>query len=392
MRALARTASFLSLLATVAAQDVAFHRSHGAGCHERASESFYVWFADAQAGQALVCTSLTLVPTGSGYSATWGGVTYRAPGSSAVSLPPSDDGQVAIVLSSPLPLPGGTTTTLWVHSNGIVACGPGIDGGLWNTPPNDFTPSPGFCNAPDAAFFAWHDWNPAEPGSGRIRSEEVLVAGERVHCITWHDVENFPAGLTNRGTFQFQFGLQTGRVAYVWVAVDAATTSPFGSAHLVGWSPGGPSLDPGPVTPGTPVLTGPDSLPVVMAAAPAPISTPAAGTVVSFAIHAAPELVAGSPVRLGFVCLGAGFPAGVDLAGIGVPGCRAYLASIDVSWLVGGTSPDLVLDVPFPPGLPEGLDLYTQALLLVDPDVLGSPAGSLGLVTSNGLQSHVAAR
>ena len=393
MRLLPVLACWHALAAAAPAQappQAAFHAPYGTGCHEAARESYYAFCSDAAvAAIALTGRSLTLTPNGDGFAASWNGGGFRAPSAAAVALPPSDDGQVAVSLAQPFPVPGGAVATLWVHSNGIVATGPGIDGGSWNTPPNDFTPSPSFRNAPDTAFFAWHDWNPAEPGSGRIVVEHVAIAGEPVLCVTWHDVENFPARVLNRGTFQFQFGLGTGRVTYVWVAVDAMSTSPFGTAHLVGYSPGGPSLDPGALPVGAAWTSMPDFRALSLAASPPPVSTAAAGTTVRYDFDNVPEAVALSTVRLGYLLLSFTPAPGIDLAFLGAPGCAAYVAAIDLSFVIGGTSAALSLDLHFPAGLPPGLDVFAQAIALLPPQQLGADHNSLGLITSNGVHSHV---
>jgi len=368
----------------------AFHASYGSGCHRAARASCSWHLADAAAAAvALPGRRLDLTLTTNGYVAAWGVGGYRAPSAAATALPPSDDGQVAVSLPQPLPTPNGSVATVWVHSNGIVALGPGIDGGSWNDPPNDFTPSPSFCNAPDAAFFAWHDWNPAEAGSGRIETEHVVAAGQSLFCITWRDVENFPAGVVNRGTFQFQFDLLAGHVRWVWFAVDSLTTSPFGTAHLVGYSPAGPSLDPGTLPIGAPWAGAADARELSLAASPAPVSTPLTGTLVRYDVANAPEVVAGSIVRLGFLILSFASAPGLDLASAGAPGCAIHVASVDLSFLVGGTTADLSTSVWFPPGLPPGLDVFAQAVALLPPQQFGPHLNSLGVVLSNGIVSHV---
>lgn len=371
----------------------AFHAAYGVGCHRAARESCYWYFADAaSAAAALPGRRLDLTRTASGYDAAWSVGGYRAPTAAAAPLPPSDDGQVAVVLPTPLPTPNGAAPTVWVHSNGIVALGPGIDGGSWNTPPNDFTPSPSFRNAPDAAFFAWHDWNPAEAGSGRIVTEHVVTASQQLFCITWHGVENFPAGVANRGTFQFQFDLGTGNVSWIWLTVDGVTASPFGTAHLVGYSPGGPSLDPGPLPLDTPWSAVADTLELALTASPPPVSTSALGTLVRYDLTNVPEVVAASTVRLGYLILSFAAVPGLDLGGLGAPGCSAYVANVDLAFLVGGTTASLATNVWFPPSLPSGLDVFAQAIAMLPPQPVGAQQNSLGLVSSNGIVSHVAAQ
>lgn len=365
------------------------HAPLGAGCLLEARDSFAAWFPDAAAAAAaLDGQSLRLLPAAAGYHAVWGGATYRPPSPTAVALPPSDDGQVALVPSLPLPTPSGPLATLHVHSNGFVAATADNDGGAWNVPANDYWPSAAYRNAPASAFWAWHDWNPAEPGSGRIVHEEVWLGGERTLCITWRDVENFPVGVPNRGTFQFQFGLSTGRVAYVWQHVDALTSSPFGTAHLVGWSPGGPSLDPGFVAlpAGLPRTTAPDRWPLGLAAAPAPRSTASSGTTVTYTTTAVPPLQDDDDLRLGLVALSLQATGGVDLALFGWPGCRAYVRDLAVQLPWSGSGPIQSATLVLPAGLPDGLVFYAQSLALVD----GGGGGGHVVRTSNAVGSRVA--
>jgi hypothetical protein len=329
-----------------------------------------------------------LLPQGAGYRIAWNGATYRAPSAAASIVPPSDDGQVALTPSLPLPTPFGALPMLYVHSNGFVAAGPENDGGAWNVPATDYLPTAHYRNAPATAFWAWHDWNPAEPGSGRIVHEEVLLGGERTLCVTWNDVENFPTGLSNRGTFQFQFGLATGRVAYVWVHVDAATSSAFGTAHLVGFSPGGVSLDTGlhSLPQDLPLVTAPDQFALALRAAPPPVSTPTAGTIVTYTTDNVPPTSADSDLRLGVAMLSMGDAPGLDLGPFGMPGCRAYVRSIDLQLPWNGTAAIVAASVLFPPGLPAGVSVFAQSLALVE----AVQAGALGIWTSNGVQSRIA--
>lgn len=373
------------LLAAPVLAQAAAHVPFGVGCTERATATFAAFWPDAASAAAdLEGQSLRLLPVDAGYRIEWGGATYRVPSSAAIVLPPSDDGQVAIVPSRPLPTPIGAWSTLWVHSNGFVARGPANDGGAWNQPANDYWPSAAFHRAPEPTFWAWHDWNPAEPGGGRIVREEVLLGGEPTLCVTWRDVENFPVGVTNPGTFQFQFGLVTGRVAYVWQHVDTATSSPFGTGHLIGWSPG-PSLSrafvdlPG----GLPLVTAPDRHALALSAAPPPRSTAIDGTEVVFTTVHVPPLAVGSTLRLGFTALSSAAVAGVDLAAFGGPGCHAYVGDLGVQlpWSShGGTA---TTTFALPPGLPDGLVFCAQSLALVVDD-------GLAVRTSNAIRSHVA--
>jgi len=93
---------------------------YGAGCYA-SSDSRYQWFTDAAAaGAALTGQSLQFLANGNDYVALWGGGTYVAPTAAATVLtgfaPNADDGVLTINLGSPLPIPGGTTSTLVVHT------------------------------------------------------------------------------------------------------------------------------------------------------------------------------------------------------------------------------------------------------------------------------------
>lgn len=376
-------------LAGAGAAQSAAHVAYGTGCRDLAMESFGAFYADAAvAAAALSGHSLVLVPHGSGYRITMDGAAFRPPGAGAAALPPSDDGQAAVFPSSPLPTPEGPLSVLYVHSNGFVAGGPGNDGGAWNDPANDYLPTPSFRNAPATAFWAWHDWNPAEPGSGRIVHEEVMLGSERTLCVTWNGVENFPAGQTNRGTFQFQFGLATGRVAYVWVQVDPSTSSVFGSAHLVGYSPGGASLDAGLRTlpQDLPWVTAADRHALVLGAAPAPVSTGDRGTVVTYTTEHVPPTAADVVLRIGLTALSFAAAPGVDLGPFGMPDCRAYVQSLDLQLPWQGSVGAVTASVVLPPNLPDGLVLFAQSLALVE----ATTPGTLGIWTSNGVASRIA--
>ncbi|MBX3463413.1 MAG: hypothetical protein KF830_09590 [Planctomycetes bacterium] len=379
--------------ATAATCQVGTHTPRGAGCY---GDSFYQWFDSAAAAAAgLAGHALRLVPHAAGYTAHWepfGAWVYSNP-FAATDLPRSDDGQALLDLAAngipSLPLPGGSTSTLWIHMNGFVSTsGPANDDGAWNSPANDFVPTPAFRNAPETAFWAWHDWDPSDLAGGPVRWHYDAFAS-RLY-VTWDGVENWSVPpRANPGTFQFQFDLANGSVRYLWLAVDNDTTSPYGSGHLVGFSPGGASADPGSLplaTAGsTTTITGQSAL--GLHAAPPPVVLAGGGSSpVTYTIDHVPDYAPPNGVRLGILFFAATAAPGLDLGLIGAPSCQSYLGGLDVPLpfsAIGGTT--TTIPVAFPPPLPAGTTFHAQAVALFPAGALPGGLNAFGLVTSNGL-------
>ncbi|MCB9876605.1 MAG: hypothetical protein H6835_03295 [Planctomycetes bacterium] len=367
----------------------ASHTSYGQGCYDMALASCYEGFANAAiASPELTGQSMVLTPTADGYTISWGGGSYLTPTGAAAALTLADDGETLVTMSQALPGPFGATADIMVHANGIVTLGsapqdfPGT---------NAYTPTPGaLLDAGGTAFWAWHDYNPAEPGSGPVRYEEITG----VACITWDGVESWSTPQTsNPSTLQFQLDLDTGVVTIVWVDVDDDTTSQYGSAHVVGFSAGGASADPGPITLATdlPVTTSPDRVAMSLTASPAPVSTASSGTLVTYTSHDVPEAAAGSGIYLGANILSLAsvpHPFG-ELSFLDAPGCYVYVLTLSiVAPLVGPTS-TLSADYVVPPGVPPGFVLFAQSAALVVPNSLPNGLNGAGLVTSNGIRTYI---
>ncbi|MBL9079173.1 MAG: hypothetical protein JNL08_16845 [Planctomycetes bacterium] len=379
----------------------ASHSPVGTGCYPIARESFYQLFADsALASAALQGNSLTMNPTANGYSVAWnaGGASgYVAP-VLPTDLARTDDGQALIDLTAlalpAFPAPGGASTALYVHTNGFVSTtGLTNDNGNFNVPPNDYTPTPLFRNAFETAFWSWHDYNAADLAGGPIRWHHDPALD--VLYITWDGVENYSTPVANNpSTIQFQMHLATsatpGRVVIVWQDVDNDTTSTFGSGHLVGYSPAGPSLDPGPITLATalPIVTQPDIEPMTLSAAPRPVINPS--TMVTFTANNIPEYLPTSGIYISTMFLSVlPLPGGFDLGLIGAPLCNAYIASLDLD--LGGqltfaptaTWNVLFNNIAFAPGNVIG----AQAVSLVVPNSLPNGQNAFGMTVSNGVVS-----
>ena len=372
------------------------HVEFGTGCYAVPRESFFQFFPTAAgAAAALNGQSMRLTPTANGYAVTWGGGSYVVPPVGATALPANDDGQSPVAPSIPLPVLGGVAPFLFVHTNGFVSTGSGNIGGAWNTPPNDYTPSAAFCQAPETAFWSWHDYT-ALSGPGRVKTHEATVGSDTVLYVTWDAVESYAVPeVANPSTFQFQFNLTTGQVTYVWqnlTAIGTGGSSSLPESHLIGFSPGGASLLPAPVTLATalPLTTAPDLLPMTLAAAPAPQISPS--TLVTYTLDRIPEYLPGSGIHVAtlFLSLGA-FPGGVDLGVIGAGGCSAYIASLDVN---------LGVPVAFAPTATTALNfdnvafapgnvVYAQAVALVAPNSLPNGQNAFGMTVSNAVRSYV---
>lgn len=363
----------------------AAHTRYGSGCY-RLSDSCYQYFATPVAArQAQNGGAITLTPSGGGYLLSHGGV-YLPPSTAATPLALGDDSEVAVVPSQPMTVPGGSAAVLYVHSNGIVATAP-----LSLSAPASAEPAVAACLAePATAWYCWHDYDPSEAGSGSIVTEEV--AGTLY--VTWDGVESHPAGVANPSTLQLQFELGTGVVRYVFVdlaAVGSGQSTAPSEQHLIGFSPGGASVDAGPIdfATGLPLTLGTANLEALaLTAGPAPVSTPTAGTLLSFTLDHMPATAPNGHVG---VLVFSVVPdlVGTPLAALGMPGCSNYLGSIDALRLVAGVTPSQTTTLQLPAGVPGGFTFATMALALMPPNSLPNGQNAMGLLSSNGVLSFV---
>lgn len=374
----------------------ASHTSYGAGCYSAPGGLFYELFNDAVAANAgLQGNALLLTPAGGNYVPSWlpGTATalYLPPSAAAVAMATSDDGDTPVALPLPLTLPSGAANNLVVSHNGIITVTTATVGNNYF----DYTPSGAeMAAALGLAFYpGWHDWNDGDTvGTGRIKTE--LVGG--TFCITWDNVENYPVGVANPGTMQVQFQLATGVVTYVWTAIDPSTASTFGTSYLVGFKADGALADPGSISLATalPPTVGFTLFPLSLSATPNPVSTPTAGTTVTYTTNNIPEFAPGSGIRLAVNILSLGsVPApGLDLGFLGAPGCVALVQSTDFTQSMVGASALQSVTFAIPAGVPTGFQIYAQSAALTLPNSLPNGQNAFGLITSNGIASFVAAQ
>jgi hypothetical protein len=371
--------------------------AYGSGCYER-SDSGYQYFADAALADAgLSNSALRLSPVGSpggaSYQLAWGTGTYVPPSQAAsnVFAVPTNDGEAVLTPSAPLPTPQGPQATLRLHSNGVLSWGSGAQ-----TFPGTTSALPtaaAMLNAANAAIWFWHDYDETEPGSGRIRREEVTTTGGTFLYLTWEGVENRSAPpQANPSTLQLQLDLASGAITVLFRQIDGDASSPAGSAHLIGYSPGGPSFDGGSLAFATalPLLLPASNVPApALAASPAPISTPTLGTTLTYTQSNLPALVPGVHLGLTLLSLGQDL-TGTDLGFLGMPGCALHLNSLDatLAFTSGGSVATSMFSVP--PGVPPGLELYAQTAVLIQPGSVASGQNQFGAVLTNAMLSRIA--
>ena len=376
----------------------AFHENYGKGCYD-ISDSFYQLFPDAVVASAgLTGQSMVMVLAGSQYAVSWGGGSYVSPSPSATTVfplgTPTDDGEAPVTPSVPFPTPSGAQATLMVHSNGIIYWGGGA--GSMQTFPgtNNYTPSAGgFLNDVYAGVYSWHDYAEQDVAGGRIVYEEVTIGSDPVLIISWDNVDSWPLNVANPSFMQFQLNLANGTITIVWQSIDNNASSPFGSAHLIGYTPAGASVDPGSVdlASALPFATQSLNIPAMtLSASPAPISSTTSGTAVVYTTSNMPEFATGANTYIGLTVFSLGqVAAGVDLGFLGAPRCRGYVASIDFAPTIVGTSSTNTITLNLPSGVAFGTEIFAQSVAVFLPNTLANGQNPAGLITSNATRAFI---
>jgi hypothetical protein len=339
--------------------------NYGQGCLQ-VDDSYYENFDTAANMDLTAGKTITMIRSGPGYlvlDAIPG--TIVPPGGGAVQVAAGDDVTQTVALSGPMPVPGGTTSSLTICSNGHIALSASAaNGSSWTPDPTTFL---GFTETPVAV---WHDYNNTLPGSGIVTFEQV---GGFAY-VTFNNVFSYGTVLATGDTFQFQFEVATGNITLVFGAM-----TPDGNGYLVGYSRGGPS----PTPTSHDLSAGPFSfnlldVPIGPGLAITANGLPTLGNA-GFAFNTSnvPNLV-----PLAFVFFGTGPLPGIDLGFLGAPDCRAYQTA------------DLGA-YTFPVSLPAGTGSFGLAIP-VSPAYIGtylaaqsvafSLQNPLNLIFSNGTQ------
>ena len=139
-----------------------------------------------------------------------------------------------------------------------------------------------------------------------------------------------------------------------------------------------------------PVTTAADRLALQLTASPPPVSTSTAGSPVVYQIDNIPDANANSGVFFGLTLLSLlpMVPAS-DLTAFGMPGCQLHVATMDVTLSFSGNSPSQTTVLPLPPAVPQGVQLFAQAVAFVFPNSLPNGQNAFGAVTSNGVRSLI---
>ena len=347
---------------------LASNSNYGSGCVAQYA-SMYEWFTTTPSID-LSNTAFSLLFAGGSYIAIPSTAAFVAPSATATNLALTDDSETTVTLSGSLSYPGGTTTSLNVCSNGHISTAS-------NGAAFDYTPTPGeLLNWANATWAVWRDMIPN--ASGNVWFEEV----GGIAYVTWLNVVGYvgtSAG-TTPSTFQLQFELATGNVTFAFGSLDTVSISGWagGEGWIVGFSPAGPSLNPGStdISTGLPVtLPGADVSPLALNAS----GLPQLGASITYD---ASNIPAGTPfgaVLLGFTQ----YDPGIDLTSIGMPGCRQYtdgLATLLFLAPVGTAS--VPFNVPTGVGF-LGTNVFAQAVSF------SPPATPLGAISSNGVKSSI---
>ncbi|MCA8965860.1 MAG: hypothetical protein H6838_17500 [Planctomycetes bacterium] len=300
----------------------------------------------------LANSAMALTYANGQYTAGSSTATYVTPTGTNLNL--TDDSQTTIQLPFSLPFPGGSTSQLNVCSNGFISVGS-------NGTPYIPDANSHLSGAPRWAA-SWRDLNPALGGQVLVDSTPTEVR------VTWSAVRTY--GSTQTNTFQYQFR-PNGDVQIVWQTMDSQNGD-----VLVGWSPGGVTVDPGPSDISASLPGG-----INMCAQPfnglqfASATRPILGTSVSLTTSNIP---AGTPFGAVLLSLQQAVPP-LDLTGSGMPGCYGHVVGgVTHLFVAPGSTHNQSLAVPVDPAF-TGLEVAGQSFTY-SPGL--TPAG---VVASNGL-------
>jgi hypothetical protein len=343
----------LNINGPVPGQVTATATNYGTGCVDRASASVYETFAASTFD--LSNTTIMMVPGGNGYVLLPGTSTWYTP--TGATLPLTDDSvSVAQPLGFTLSYPGGSTTDVYVSSNGFVWAQPNTGNGCCNGTPATLIG--------DAARWCplWNDLNPTIGGTVQFDTDPINGAA----YVTFTGVPEYSQA-ANLNTFQVAF-FSSGMVEYRYQSCTVTNHT-----VLTGWTPGF-TQDPGMVDLSTalPLTTQPDINALSLVASARPIAGNVIGLDTSNVTATAP---------FGAIGLGLFNPA-FDLTGLGMPGCTQYTDNMVTLLFLPFGAP--TVSTPFavtsdPAAL--GVHFLAQAFVY-DPAAGLTP---LGAIASNGV-------
>ena len=327
------------------AQYASFYEDFGAGPHD----------LDGQL--------LTGTPNGAGgYVVTTQPGAGFAVGAGAVDVNAPDDGVVDTATI-------GGTLGVFVGSNCWIATGSGNSAA--------FAPSMVELLAnPARGFYSWTDLDPTAVGGGKVYYEEfgALAVVTYDGCYGW--------GTADPNYVQFTLDTASGAFTIEWAGIGAGNPEHM----IVGYSPSGPSSDPGArdlsAVPFHSAVDDVDALLLTAAGNPAQRASAASFDVTTSSIPA------GALSHLGLIGL-AGPTLPLDTAGL--PGCflSVSIDAVAFSLLAPTATTFTWTALTIPPnvaGSLNGYQFYVQSV------VFGSNANTflgLGAVTSNGLQATI---
>jgi hypothetical protein len=310
-----------------------------------------------------------MTAAGGGYTVSTGGAFIPVGTTSTpVVIAFGDDVEQTVNLAAmgPFPTSTGSSTSLTVCSNGFVSAGAG-NGVNWS--PN----LPEFLNSSQHCWRVWHDF--ANQLGGSIKFEESAT----VSVITWDNVRSYNGTApVDDSTFQLQF-YPSGAVTFAFGTMS--TTNVSGTGYLVGYSPGGNSIDPGSIdlsaTLGAGITTQPnDVLPLTLAATTRPITN----TNWTLAVSNIP-----ATGIFGVSIYGIADPGITNLFFLGMPGCqlRSTLDMIDGPWFVTGATQNYSFAIPNSASV-LNFHLFTTAAVWTLPAL-----NAFGAITSGGIDGMI---
>ncbi|MCA8949716.1 MAG: PQQ-like beta-propeller repeat protein [Planctomycetes bacterium] len=333
----------------------------GSGCYDTATAAFYESFDHATVPFDLSDSSLEFTWTGAGYVGVPGPTpdpnTSTAWFTPSTAFPLGGDQVRVANLGFTLPYPGGSTTRLWISSNGFVWLQRNTDAGCCAGSGHILAVAP----TPRWAAF----WNDLQP----VNFAGVYFDVDAPNGAAYVTFDSVPTvGTVQVNTFQLGFHA-TGDVELRWRTCQAATRT-----TVVGFGPGA-AHDPGGID--LSAVGQISSYPDINALALTSDARPVIGTTVNLTVGEIPTASALAAVVYGLQRLD---PA-LDLTGFGMPGCFGFVSPDAAVLAIGpGASFADALAIPNSPGL-AGVAVKAQGA------VFGSSAipNAAGAITSNGL-------